>query len=214
MSDDFTYEREKKEKLETYEWDNLWWEHADDRSGKDRILLIGDSISCGYRGMVNECLKGEVYADGLGTSKGLDNEAFFALIDYVIGQQKNCKLIQFNNGLHGWHLSIQEYKECYLEFIHYFKEMYGDKKLVLALSTPVRDGGNLSRLDARNAEVIQRNQAVREIAESEGLAVNDLYAPVIGHPEFYSPDGVHLTEEGYRVLAKQCASVICKMLGD
>ena len=208
MSESFTYEREKTEKLETYEWDNLWWEHADDTEGKDRVILIGDSISCGYRGLVNEYLKGQIYADGLGTSKGLDNAFFFSLIDYVIGQQKNCRLIQFNNGLHGWHLSVQEYKECYQEFVRFFKEGYPDKKLVLALSTPVRKLGNTEELDDRNEEVIARNQAVLEIADSEGIRVNDLYAPIIGHPEYYSPDGVHLKPEGYQVLARQIEAVI------
>jgi len=213
MQDKFTYETEQTVELETYEWDNLWWEHANDKEGKERILLIGDSISCGYRGFVNEYLKGEVYADGLGTSKGLDNEYFFSLIGYVIRQQKNGKLIQFNNGLHGWHLSIQEYRECYLEFIRYFKEMYPEKKLVIALTTPVRKSGDINQLDARNEEVIARNQAVLAIAESEGVAVNDMYAPLIGHPEYYSPDGVHLTAEGYRVLAKQTCEIIRELLG-
>lgn len=208
MSEGFTYELGETRKLETYEWDNLWWEHANDTECKPRILIIGDSISCGYRSLVNRELEGNIYADGLGTSKSLDNEHFQKLIDYVAGQQKNCKLIQFNNGLHGWHLSKEAYKEYYLGFVKYFKEKHADKKLVLALSTPVRKREDLSQLAERNAEVILRNQAVLEIAESEGIIVNDLYSLVIDHPEYHSADGVHLTEEGYTVLAKQCVKVI------
>lgn len=208
MSESFTYESGKTEKLETYEWDNLWWEHANDKENKERILIIGDSISCGYRSWVNRELEGKIYADGLGTSKSLDNDHFLKLIEYVIGQQSNCKLIQFNNGLHGWHLSKQAYKEHYLSFVRYFKENHPDKKLVLALSTPVRNRENILQLAERNEEVILRNQAVLEIAEREGICVNDLYSMVIDHPEYYSADGVHLTEEGYKVLAKQCVKVI------
>lgn len=210
MNENFTYETSETKKLETYEWDNLWWEHANDEEGKDRVLLIGDSISCGYRSFVNELLGGEILADSLGTSKSLDNEFFFTLIDYVIRQQKNCRLIQFNNGLHGWHLSVQEYEECYQEFVRFFKEMHSDKKLVLALTTPVRDPQELTRMDVRNEEVILRNQAVRKIAEKEGILINDMYSALIDHPEYYSADGVHLTAEGYKVLAKLCAEIICE----
>ena len=58
---------ERGARLETYEWDNVWWEHTEDRRAP-RALIVGDSISCGYRGKVNELLAGEVRADGFGTS--------------------------------------------------------------------------------------------------------------------------------------------------
>ena len=206
INDNFTYELNKTEKLETYEWDNLWWEHANDPS-KERILIIGDSITCGYRGIVNKILQGESYADGLGTSKSVDNPKMFALIDYVLSQQSNCKLIQFNNGLHGWHLDVQAYKEYYWQIVKYLKEKYPDKKLVLVLTTPVRDNTNLQNMAERNAEVIRRNQAVREIAASENIPVNDLYEVIIQHPEVYSPDGVHLLQEGYEMLAQKCVEI-------
>lgn len=204
MNEGFTYELNVTGKLETYEWDNLWWEHANDAENKPRALIIGDSISCGYRGFVNEALGGSMYADGLGTSKSLDNPHFTKLIDYVAGQQQRCKVIQFNNGLHGWHLSEEAYKAYYEQMVHYLKENYGDRKLLLVLSTPVRVAGNLSQLAERNDIVIERNRAVCEIAQKEGIEVLDLYSLVIDHPEYHSADGVHLTEEGYRLLAKTC----------
>jgi len=213
MSENFTYELNKTDKLETYEWDNLWWEHANDLK-KDRILIIGDSITCGYRGIVNKMLQGEIYADGLGTSKSVDNPNMFSLIDYVISQQSNCKLIQFNNGLHGWHLDVQAYKEYYWQIVKYLKEKHPDKKLVLVLTTPVRDNTNLQNMAERNAEVIRRNQAVREIAASENIPVNDLYEVIIQHPEVYSSDGVHLLQEGYEMLAQKCVEMNGKLLSE
>jgi len=213
MSENFTYETNNTEKLETYEWDNLWWEYANDTTKKDRILLIGDSISCGYRGLVNKELKGKIYADGLGTSKALDNPSFFPLISYVTSQQQNCRLIQFNNGLHGWHLSIEEYKEYYQKMVSFLRESYSDKILILALTTPARNSKDLLKLDARNDEVILRNQAVLEIAKTNNLPVNDMYAPLIDHPEYFTPDGIHLTTEGYQLLAKQCVELFSNYLG-
>ena len=46
----FTYQwDERGARLETYEWDNVWWEHTEDRRAP-RALIVGDSISCGFRG--------------------------------------------------------------------------------------------------------------------------------------------------------------------
>lgn len=208
MSEGFTYETGKTIKRETYEWDNLWWEHSNDTEGKERILIIGDSISCGYRSIINQELQGKIYADGLGTSKSIDNENLLKVIEYFMMQQENYKLILFNSGLHGWHLSAEEYKENYLTYVKYFKEKHADKKLVLVLTTPVRKNTDLSQLEERNAQVILRNQAVLEIAESEAVPVVDLYSLLIDHPEYCSPDGVHQTQEGYKVLAKELVKVI------
>ena len=41
----FTYQwDERGARLETYEWDNVWWEHTEDRQAP-RALIVGDSIS-------------------------------------------------------------------------------------------------------------------------------------------------------------------------
>ena len=57
----FTYEREeRKEKLETWEWDNVWFEHPNDNEAK-RVLYIGDSISCGTRRIATEQTDSKIY---------------------------------------------------------------------------------------------------------------------------------------------------------
>lgn len=210
MDERFFTKQKKTKILETIEWDDLWWEHADDKDKKARVLLIGDSISRGYRHAVNMLFDQNIYADSLATSKSLDNASYFTLINYVISQQPDCQVIHFNNGLHGWHLSIQEYRECYQKFIRFFQEMYPEKKLILALSTPVRKTDDLTAMDERNADVLQRNEAVRAIAEVSNLPVNDFYEALIDHPEYFTADGVHLKEDGYQVLARICADSIRK----
>lgn len=210
---EYTYEyKTPKSYLETYEWDNLWWEKANDTEKKDRVLIIGDSISCSYRNRVNEILGGKIYADGLGTSKAIDNPAFMPLIDYVLAQSPNCKVIQFNNGLHGWHLSNESYFEYYVDMIRSLKRKFSDKKFIIALTTPARQKGNLELLDERNEAVIARNMLVREIAKREGFAVNDFYSVVIDHPEYHYDDGIHLVPEACEILAQMTADAFCKAL--
>ena len=72
----FSYEQQdRKEKYETYEWDNTWLEHAD-KFCENRIFYIGDSISCGIRTVATSKTNNKLLFDGLGTSKGIDNPFF------------------------------------------------------------------------------------------------------------------------------------------
>lgn len=207
----FTYEREKtNQKLETYEWDNIWLERAPINT-LPRVMIIGDSISCGYRRIVTEVAGGAIYADGIGTSKALDNPWYSQLINYVFSQEPDSPvMIQFNNGLHGWHLTLAEYKRHYIEMAEILLQK--EKPLILALTTPLRSTEDLSRFDPRNEEVLVRNQAVCEMAAEKNLIVNNLYALTVDKPELWSADGVHFTEAGYRVIASQTVELMKQLL--
>lgn len=208
MSDGFTYEfGDRDAKLETFEWERIWWEHIDDPE-KPRALIIGDSVSCGYRDILNKMLQGEIYLDGLGTSKAVDNPLFPKLIDYMYCQYQEYNTILFNNGLHGWHLSDDDFEKYYRELLCYVKKCFSDKRIVVILSTPVRKARELSVFDARNERVLERNRRAVLIAHEVGAEVLDLYSGLVEHPEMYREDGVHLLENGYTFLAKQCLKVL------
>ena len=204
----YTYEEENlKRNLETYEWDDIWWEHAPDKE-KPRMLVIGDSISCGYRRLVTAEMEEKLYVDGLATSKAIDNPSFKSLIDYVSSQHENIKIVQFNNGLHGWHLSDDEYAEFYEKMIDIILACYNDAKIVIALTTPVRDKSDLNNLDDRNKRVLRRNEIALSIAKEKDIPVNDLYSLICDKPHLWTADGVHLKEDGYRIIAKHTANLV------
>lgn len=115
----FTYQKENNEDLEYFEWDSLWFDNAPDRKS-DRVLVIGDSISCGYRIPLSKIADGKYFVDGLGTSKAVNNEFFPLLVDYFISQMSNLKVIMVNNGLHGWHLSEDEYAASIIDGLNKF----------------------------------------------------------------------------------------------
>ena len=198
--------------LETYEWDNTWWEHASDAS-LPRVLIVGDSITCGYRGKVNPLLHMQAYADGFGTSKAVDNPWFAESVLLFMRQMARCDMVIFNNGLHGFHLSAEEYEAGYRRVLGALLEQYPDKKWTLVLSTPVRDTADLTQFTDQNEQVKARNETVCRIAEELGLPVLDYYTPLEHHPELWSPDGVHLKDEGYALLADLCAKHVCVQLG-
>lgn len=197
---DLTYQEVNTNQLETYEWDRTWWDHAGDNQ-KDRVLIIGDSISWGYRPMVSTMLQGEVYVDGLHTSKACDNKNYLAAVKYVIAQEpRTPRKIFFNWGLHGWHLSTEEYKRCYSEFVQELLRLYPDSELVLVLTTPTKRD--------RQPKVVERNGAAAEIAEQFGLQTVDLYSEIAEDETLIGEDGIHLEEEGYEKLAK----LLCKYI--
>lgn len=208
--ENFTYEDKKAQSqiLETYEWDNVWWQHAPDRTTK-RALIIGNSISCGYRGIVNEMLEGKIHVDGFGTSKAVDNPYFAQSLDLMLAQS-NCSLILFNNGLHGYHLNAADYKKYYYALVKGLLEKYSEKKLALIMTTPVRDRNDHEKLDEkRNKIARERNTAAKEIAAELGLDVIDFYELLVDKShELWSNDTVHLMPEGYRLLAGAAAEYI------
>lgn len=198
----FTYQQDDQSaQLETYEWDNVWWEHTEDRAAP-RALVVGDSISCGYRGRLNALLAGEVRVDSFGTSKAVDNPALEPSLRLFLAQQGHTEYLLVNNGLHGWHQTEEEYAKNYARLIDFLHAQRPDARMLLLLTTPVRDRACLEQFGARNARVVERNRRAREIAGERGIEVVDLYALLENRMELYSPDGVHLLGAGYDLLAE------------
>ena len=192
----FTYEKEdSKTPLETYEWDNVWWEQTK-KTDTPRVLYIGDSISCGTRRRATEAARGKLLFDGFGTSKALDNPYFKHTLRLFAKQQGSRIAILFNNGLHGFHLQDDsDYKQCYEEMICFLQDEFKDTPLFLVLTTHVAN-------PERDARVVIRNGVVSELAKKYGLPTVDLYAITKAHDDLFT-DGVHLKPEGYDLLAEE-----------
>jgi len=194
---DFTYEaKDRKEVLETYEWDNVWIEQANNKTA-DRALYIGDSISCGTRRVATEMSGETVLFDGFGTSKAVDNPYLCESIALFIRQLPKLQVILFNNGLHGFHLSDDTaYAGDYEKIVRFLTESYPATPVYIVLTTDVCDS-------VRSARVKVRNEVAKAVAEKYGLPIIDLYRVSQEHKELLSQDGVHFTAEGYEKLAEE-----------
>ena len=194
---DYTYEFENlSECLETYEWDKVWIDHANVEN-LNRVLYIGDSISCATRRVATAKAEGKLYFDGFGTSKALDNPYFQDSVRIFAKQQGTRKAIVFNNGLHGWHLDDEtEYAKTYEEMINFLLTEFPGTPLALIATTHV------ARED-REARVIKRNNVMKALATKYGLPVIDFYTITNEHAELLSADGVHLSKDGYALLAEE-----------
>lgn len=183
--------------FENKEWTRLWYDEATDRK-TPRIMLIGDSITAGYTPAVNKHLNNRLRADSIASSKALDQPAYMAEIDFFASEFGfDYRLIHFNNGLHGWHLSTEEYARQLDAKVSWLMYHFPGAKLALATSTPVTVNGSPETLDEeRNAIVIARNEQMKSVAGRYNLPLNDLYAAMVDHPEWRNADGFHYNEEG------------------
>ena len=192
--DNFTYQKEGSAKYETFEWDNVWLEHADEPDRK-RVLYIGDSISCGTRLIATARTDKKILFDGFGTSKALDNPYFKDALHLFAIQQGQRSAVLFNNGLHGFHLDDEgAYWDGYEEMVRFLLAEFEETPIYIVLTTHIADTD-------QNERVIMRNRAAREIAEKYDLPIIDLYAVTEPIPDQLT-DGVHLTETGYNALAQ------------
>lgn len=192
----YTYEFENKAtELETYEWDNVWWEQTE-KTDTPRVLYIGDSISCNARIIATAVSKNELLFDGFGTSKALDNPFLFDSIRIFAKQQKNRNVVIFNNGLHGWHLDDEEQYPYYYEKTVKFLLDEFKEPLAIVLTTSVAD-------EEREQRVKVRNEIAKKTAEKYNLPIIDLYSVSVEFASLRTEDGVHFTYAGYEKLAEK-----------
>jgi hypothetical protein len=195
--------------LERYEWCDFWWQEAPQQD-KKRVLLVGDSISRAYRPYVNEQLKGEIYADQLSTSRALDNPAFLFELDYML-KHNNVKYdaVHFNNGLHGFHLTTEQYELHLEKAIQHILSYLDASKVILALSTPVTKPNLPTELKAEiNNKVLNRNEVMERLALKYNIKLNDLYAQMLGKSEYRVADGYHYNATGEQAQAVIVAKII------
>ena len=78
----------------------------------------------------------------------------------------------------------------------------GSSGMLISLTTPVREKDNVSELNKRTDVVINRNKTALKIADEFNIPVIDLFEAVIDREDVYTSDGVHFTQDGYRLIAE------------
>lgn len=180
-------------KLEKYEWDSLWWEEPENKN-KRHVLYIGDSISRGTTPKLN-ALDENLAVDNFATSKAVDNPSYIKALEVFAAQNPGYDTLLFNNGLHGFHLSVENYEKFYEEVFLKVKELFKNAKPYIILSTFTKT--------ENDAAVILRNAAAVRIAEKQGIEIIDFYTLSKENAHTISSDNVHFTDEGYELLAKE-----------
>lgn len=196
---------------ENIEWLDVW---VPGNGVKDqpRVLLIGDSITRGYYKAVEDNLKGKAVVCRLATSKSLGDPGLLDEVKLVLGQAK-FDVIHFNNGMHGWGYTEDEYAKAIPDLVATIRKGAPGAKLVWASTTPVRVASKVDQLDPKTDRVKARNKAATEVMAKEKIPTDDLFALVADRPEPFSNDGVHLNAKGSTAMGEQVAAEVLKLLG-
>lgn len=194
----FDFHSQSDTPLETYEWDQIWWERTEDRI-TPRVLYIGDSISCGTRPAANKAANGKVLFDAFSTSKALDNRYFRSSLISFTNQQPHTDMIIINNGLHGLHLNEEQYMFYYRDMLRFLSCNFPHIPLAVALTTYCEDE-NLSKC------VSPRNECVMKLAKEMDIPVIDLYSVSCENKALLDGGKVHFTPKGYEILGEHLAA--------
>lgn len=191
---------------EHIEWCDTWVTAAD-KNDLPRVLLIGDSITRGYFKDVENHLEGKAYCARVTTSKSIGDPYLLPEVELMLKQYR-FKVIHVNNGLHGPSYTEEQYGKAFGPFMDAMVGQAQGARVIWTSTTPYKDGKE------RNERVKARNRIAAAYVSEHGLAIDDLFALVVDHPEYYSNDGVHFNKTGVELQARQVADCILKTLAD
>jgi GDSL-like Lipase/Acylhydrolase family len=197
---------------EPIEWIRLWLPNVD-KNDLPQVLLLGDSITQAYYKDVAADLKGKAYAGYLTSSLSVGDPMLPQQIALVLRNYR-FDVIHFNNGLHGKGYTEKEYARYFPQFVRTIQANAHGAKLIWASSTPVRTGKDMSEFAPFTQRVAARNRIAAAYVRKAGIPVDDLYAAVLHHPEYYlGVDGTHPNEQGRAAEARDVTASILQVLG-
>ncbi len=201
----------KKPVREDIEWLDVWMPRTNDTL-LPRVLLIGNSITRAYNSNVEKQLEGKAYVARLATSKSIGDPALLQEIALILSYY-DFDVVHFNNGMHGWGYTEEEYAAAFPDFYKTIRKGAPHAQLIWATTTPVRTGRDMEEFDSRTERIRERNRIAQEYLKDKEVIINDLFKCVENHPEYYAGgDGTHLVTPGVNALANQVTKTIISAL--
>ena len=191
---------------ERIEWIDIWVTDAD-KEDLPKVLFVGDSITRGYFGSAEKHLAGKASCARLTTSKCVSDPTFNDDLQLLL-KQYTFSVIHFNNGLHGWGYTEEQYRDGLAKTVQTIKQHAGDAKLIWTTTTPMRKKDDLQAFADDTSRVKERNVLAAEIMKGNAAATDDLFQLVEAHAEWQSTDGVHFNAMGNEAMAKQVAESV------
>jgi lysophospholipase L1-like esterase len=195
------------------ETEKIEWTYTDrpetPAAGLPNVLLVGDSITRAYYPAVAKALEGKANVYYFATSCSVGDWRLKPQIaEYYKMIDVRFDVVHFNNGMHGWRYTDDEYRRYFPELIAAVKAGAPKAKLVWATVTPVRkdkDGG------ATNARIDARNGIAGEFVAKAAIPTDDQHALMMTHQDLHSDD-VHYSAAGSELQGKQVAESVEKLL--
>ncbi|WP_158749245.1 SGNH/GDSL hydrolase family protein [Acidobacterium sp. S8] len=170
------------------------------------VLLLGDSITRAYFPQVTKDLDGtaNVYLMASSTSVG-DPRLPNQIAEFAKMEGLSFRIVHFNNGMHGWAYTEDQYKASFPSFLRAVKKLAGSTQaMIWATTTPVR---NDATGGASNARVDARNDIADSLVKAAGIVIDDQYALMMQHQDLHQ-DSVHFQPAGAALQGDQAAASI------
>jgi hypothetical protein len=193
--------------------EKIEWTYSDKAEKPDpalpNVLLIGDSITRAYYQAVADDFAGKANCYYFATSVSIGDERLSHQFAEYFGMMGiRWDVVHFNNGMHGWGYTEQEYRRYLPEMLAAVRSGAPVAKLVWASTTPVRkdkDGG------ATNLRIDARNVIATEFVAKQQIPVDDQHGLMLMHQDLHADD-IHFNSEGSSIQGKQVAESIAKLL--
>ncbi len=198
---------------------------------KNRILLVGDSISAGYGDMVQQRMPGW-HIDRLNTSEGIHHPNYLRLLGIALARYP-YKIVHINNGIHLHGQSTEEYGQNLQKVFEGIRMTAPGIKIIFAATTPLsrrlskdeteefqirhftmgdrcpvaqdKEMGEYWVTDEKGSEIYRElNEEAARVCAGQGIPVNDLYRLCVDE-NLQKSDGVHFQTQGYERLADKVA---------
>ncbi|MBB5064073.1 SGNH/GDSL hydrolase family protein [Granulicella mallensis] len=200
------------------------WAHAQDRASRPEetewtwevrpvhvdpklpnVLLVGDSITRNYYPEVKKQLAdvANVYLFAASTSLG-DPRLPRELVEFSAMEGVPFKVVHFNNGMHGWTYSEEEFKAAFPAYLRTLHKIAPKASFIWANITPVKAEDTPG---PTNARIEARNHIAQAVMVKSGIPVDDQHELMTHHTDQYE-DHVHFNPTGAAIQGQQVAQFI------
>ena len=186
-------------------------------------LLIGDSISLGYRDLVKFFLQDEVEVFYPPENARFVAYTFRALYEWSrdLNWSPDINFVYWNNGL--WDVvrifgdepqtPLRDYEVLIERTWRRLRYLFPKATIIFATSTPVLESRfNKNIFYRRNEDIQQYNTAAIKIILSNGGIVHDLNKLASGWPEQAYEDGTHFIPQARQIMAACIAELLRELV--
>jgi hypothetical protein len=199
-----THAQDRASRPEEVEW--TWEVRPTHINSKlPNVLLMGDSITRNYYPEVQRELADEanVYLFAASTSIG-DPRLLHQLTEFAAMEAVPFKVVHFNNGMHGWTYSEDEFRAAFPTYLRALHKIAPKALFVWATITPVKME---DKPGPTNARIEERNKIALSFMTHTAIPVDDQYELMIHHADQYE-DHVHFNPTGAAIQGRQVTQFI------